>query len=46
MTERKSTTRIPVTPETRDQVREQKRGGEDYDALLQKMLEQYDPQEA
>ena len=46
MSQRKSTTRIPVTPETRDRVREQKRGGEDYDTLLQKMLAQYDPQEA
>jgi hypothetical protein len=36
-------TGIPVKPETRDRVRSLKRGGEDYDTLLQKMADQYDP---
>jgi glucan phosphoethanolaminetransferase (alkaline phosphatase superfamily) len=30
---------------TRDRLRAQKRGGETYDELLLKMLEQYDPDE-
>lgn len=38
--------RIAVSPETRDKVRANKRGGETYDQLLQKMVEQYDPEEA
>jgi len=45
MTDRKSTSRIPVTPETRDLVKKQKRAGEDYDSLLQKMVRQYEPPE-
>lgn len=35
--------RIAVTPETRDLVRSMKRGGETYDELLQKMIDQYEP---
>lgn len=38
-------TGIPVKPETRDKVRSMKRGGEDYDTLLRKMVNQYDPDE-
>jgi hypothetical protein len=38
--------RIPCTTETRKLVKAQKRGGESYDDLLQKMVEQYDPEEA
>jgi hypothetical protein len=37
-------TAIPVKPDTRDIVRSLKRGGEDYDTLLQKMADQYDPE--
>jgi len=39
-------TRIPCSKETRDLVRSQKRGGENYDAVLRKMAEQYDPENA
>jgi len=45
-TVRKSGARIAVSTETRDLVRSQKRAGETYDQLLQKMAEQYDPDEA
>lgn len=38
-------TAIPVKPDTRDMVRELKRGGEDYDTLLRKMADQYEPEE-
>lgn len=41
-----SEARIAVSSETRDKVRANKRGGETYDQLLQKMAEQYDPEEA
>lgn len=37
---------ITVSPETRELVRSQKRGGESYDTLLRKMTEQYDPEAA
>jgi hypothetical protein len=37
---------IKIRPKTRDRVKSQKRGGESYDELLQKMVEQYDPDEA
>ena len=37
---------IPVRPETRDLVRSLKRGGQDYDSLVQQMVDQYDPDEA
>lgn len=40
-----SEARIAVSTETRDRVRANKRGGETYDQLLQKMAEQYDPEE-
>ena len=36
-------TRIPCSQETRSLVKAQKRGGESYDELLQRMAEQYDP---
>jgi hypothetical protein len=36
-------TRIPCSAETRETVKAQKRGGESYDELLQKMIRQYDP---
>lgn len=36
--------RIPCSTETRELVKAQKRGGESYDALLQKMVDQYDPE--
>ena len=39
-------TAIPVKPGTRDSVKSLKRGGEDYDTLLRKMVDQYDPDEA
>lgn len=37
--------RIAVSSETRDLVRSQKRAGETYDQVLQKMIAQYDPDE-
>lgn len=37
--------RIPCSAETRETVKAQKRGGESYDELLQKMTKQYDPGE-
>ncbi len=40
-----TTSRIPVSRSTRDLVKAQKRGGETYDDLLQRMVEQYDPEE-
>jgi len=38
--------RIPCSRETRKRVKQQKRAGENYDSLLQKMVEQYDPEKA
>jgi hypothetical protein len=38
--------RIPCSRETRRLVKQQKRGGENYDSVLQKMVEQYDPKKA
>lgn len=38
--------RIPVSKETRDRVKQAKRGGETYDSTLRKMLIQYDPEKA
>lgn len=35
--------RIPVAVETRERVKNLKRGGETYDDLLRKMADQYDP---
>lgn len=37
--------RIPCSRATRHLVKAQKRGGESYDTLLQKMAEQYEPVE-
>ena len=45
-TERNTDARIAVSTETRDLVRDRKRGGETYDELLRKMVAQYDPDEA
>jgi glucan phosphoethanolaminetransferase (alkaline phosphatase superfamily) len=42
---RNKTSRIPCSAETRESVKAQKRGGESYDELLQKMTKQYDPSE-
>jgi len=38
--------RIPCSKKTRMAVKRKKRGGENYDTLLQKMVEQYDPEAA
>lgn len=38
--------RIPCSKETRTLVKRQKRGGENYDTVLRKMAEQYDPEQA
>jgi hypothetical protein len=35
--------RIPCSRDTRRLIKSQKRGGENYDAVLRKMAEQYDP---
>jgi hypothetical protein len=37
--------RIPCSRQTRRLVKQQKRAGENYDQLLAKMAEQYDPDE-
>ena len=43
---RPAETRLPVSKETRDErLKPLKRAGETYDSLLQKMAEQYDPEE-
>lgn len=39
-------TRVPCSRETRERLAASKRGGETYDELFQKMLKQYDPDEA
>lgn len=39
-------TRIPCSKETRRVIKRKKRGGENYDTLLRKMVEQYDPEKA
>jgi hypothetical protein len=39
-------TKIPCTHETRELVKAQKCGGETYDELLPKMVDQYDPEKA
>ena len=38
--------RIPCSRETRKLVKSCKRGGENYDSVLRKMVEQYDPEDA
>jgi len=40
-----SDSRIPCSRSTRRLVKAQKRGGESYDELLQKMVDQYEPGE-
>jgi hypothetical protein len=37
--------KIPVDPETRDRIRALKRGQQSYDDLLNRMADQYDPEE-
>lgn len=37
---------LAIRPETRELVREQKRGGDSYDDVLRKMVKQYDPEAA
>jgi len=39
-------TRIPLSETRRKQLKALKRGDETYDQLLEKMIEQYDPDEA
>ena len=39
-------TRIPLSKHRRRQLKALKRGDETYDELLEKMIEQYDPDEA
>jgi len=39
-------TRLACSRETRRLVKSCKRGGESYDSLLRKMVEQYDPEKA
>ena len=39
-------TRIPCSRDTRELVRALKRGGENYDSVLRKMVKQYDPERA
>jgi len=41
-----SESRVPVSDERRRELKSLKRGGEPYDSLLEKMIEQYDPDEA
>jgi hypothetical protein len=41
-----SESRIPVSIDRREQLKAFKRGGENYDTLLAKMAEQYDPEKA
>lgn len=36
-------TRVPCSDVTKERLKAAKRGGETYDELFQKMLEQYDP---
>lgn len=36
--------RIPCSRHTRELVAAQKRGGENYDSVLRKMVKQYDPE--
>lgn len=38
-----TSSRIPCSRETLETVKSLKRGGENYDALLRKMADQYDP---
>lgn len=38
--------RIPCSRETRELVQAQKRGGENYDSVLRKMVQQYEPEQA
>lgn len=41
-----SNDRVPCSEETKEQLRQCKRGGEPFDALFRKMMEQYDPDDA
>lgn len=39
-------TRVPCSKDTRERLQAAKRGGDSYDRLFRKMLEQYDPEKA
>lgn len=39
-------TSIKLDRQVRDRLRAQKRGGEDYSQLIEKMIDQYDPEQA
>jgi len=39
-------TSVPCRTATRNKIRSLKRGGESYDEMLRKMVEEYDPDEA
>lgn len=41
-----TSSRIPCSRETRHLIAAQKRGGENYDSVLRKMVAQYDPEKA
>jgi hypothetical protein len=41
-----SESRVPLSKDTRYRLKNAKRAGETYDSLFQKMLNQYDPDEA
>lgn len=41
----KADSRIPCTTETRERLKQLKRGGETYEELLQKMADQYEPED-
>lgn len=43
---RNNDARISIRKSTRDEIRNLKRGGETYDSVLRKMIDQYDPDEA
>jgi len=39
-------TRLPCSHQTRERIKACKREGENYDSVLRKMVEQYDPEDA
>lgn len=43
---RNNDARISIRRSTRDEIKMLKRGGETYDSVLRKMIDQYDPDEA
>jgi hypothetical protein len=46
MSSKASESRIPCSRDTRRLVKSCKRAGENYDSVLRKMVEQYDPEKA